>query len=132
METSGGVSIVRCLYIDNTTRNPKVKGVNEFINNVIYNWGSGGGYILGDSAGHSFVNVIENYYVNGPSTTIQPFTRGNLNFHIYAQEQLSRRQPQRSTRRRGRAAIRLHDRRLDNNAFHIQRGGPGIERDARP
>jgi autotransporter-associated beta strand protein len=85
METSGGMSIVRCLYIDNTTRNPKVKGVNEFVNNVVYNWGTGGGYILGDSAGQSFVNVIENYYVNGPSTGIQPFTRGNLNFHIYAQ-----------------------------------------------
>ena len=85
METSGGVSIVRCLYIDNTTRNPKVKGVNEFVNNVVYNWGTGGGYILGDSAGQSFVNVIENYYINGPSTGIQPFTRGNLNFHIYAQ-----------------------------------------------
>ncbi|HEU0172733.1 MAG TPA: Ig-like domain-containing protein [Blastocatellia bacterium] len=85
LQTSGGVSIVRCLYIDNTTRNPKVKGVNEFVNNVVYNWGSGGGYILGDSAGDSFVNVIENYYINGPSTTIQPFTRGNLNFHIYAQ-----------------------------------------------
>jgi autotransporter-associated beta strand protein len=84
LQTSGGVSIVRCLYIDNTTRNPKVKGVNEFVNNVVYNWGSGGGYILGDSAGDSFVNVIENYYVNGPSTTIEPFTRGNLNFHIYA------------------------------------------------
>jgi autotransporter-associated beta strand protein len=84
METSGGVSIVRCLYIDNTTRNPKVKGVNEFVNNVVYNWGTGGGYILGDSAGQSFVNVIENYFIDGPSTGIQPFTRGNLNFHIYA------------------------------------------------
>src|SRR5262245_15182496 len=85
LQTSGGVSIVRCLYIDNTTRNPKVKGVNEFVNNVVYNWGNGGGYILGDSAGDSFVNVIENYYIDGPSTAIQPFTRGNLNFHIYAQ-----------------------------------------------
>ncbi len=84
METSGGVSIIRCLYIDNTTRNPKVKGVNEFVNNVVYNWGTGGGYILGDSAGQSFVNVIENYFIDGPSTGIQPFTRGNLNFHIYA------------------------------------------------
>src|SRR5215467_5818809 len=84
LQTSGGVSIVRCLYVDNTTRNPKVKGVNEFVNNVVYNWGNGGGYILGDSAGDSFVNVIENYYIDVPSTSIQPFTRGNLNFHIYA------------------------------------------------
>jgi hypothetical protein len=33
------------------TRNPKVKGVNEFTNNVVYNWGGGGGYIAGDSDG---------------------------------------------------------------------------------
>lgn len=33
---TGGVSIIRSLYIDNKTRNPKVKGVNEFINNVVY------------------------------------------------------------------------------------------------
>ncbi|KAJ6623499.1 pectin lyase fold/virulence factor [Mycena sp. CBHHK59/15] len=34
IQTDGGVSIIRSLYIDNQTRNPKVKGVNEFINNV--------------------------------------------------------------------------------------------------
>lgn len=28
------MSILRSLYIDNDTRNPKVKGVNEFVNNV--------------------------------------------------------------------------------------------------
>ena len=28
IQTDGGVSILRCLYIDNHTRNPKVKGVN--------------------------------------------------------------------------------------------------------
>ncbi|HKX26445.1 MAG TPA: Ig-like domain-containing protein [Blastocatellia bacterium] len=84
IQTDGGVSLIRCLYIDNQTRNAKVKGVNEYVNNVIYNWGTGGGYILGDSAGQSYANVIENYFVSGPSTGIQPFTRGNLNFHIYA------------------------------------------------
>lgn len=35
MQTTGGVSIIRTLYIDNQTRNPKVKGVNEFVNNVV-------------------------------------------------------------------------------------------------
>lgn len=29
MQTDGGVSLFRNLYIDNKTRNPKVKGVNE-------------------------------------------------------------------------------------------------------
>lgn len=35
IQTDGGVSIIRTLYIDNNTRNPKVKGVNEFVNNVV-------------------------------------------------------------------------------------------------
>lgn len=34
METDGGISLFRNLYIDNNTRNPKVKGVNDFQNNV--------------------------------------------------------------------------------------------------
>jgi pectate lyase len=37
MQTDGGVSLFRNLYIDNKTRNPKVKGVNDFTNNVVYN-----------------------------------------------------------------------------------------------
>ncbi|HOB33373.1 MAG TPA: pectate lyase, partial [Verrucomicrobiota bacterium] len=41
IQTDGGVSILRTLYIDNHTRNPKVKGVNQFVNNVVYNWGGG-------------------------------------------------------------------------------------------
>jgi len=35
MQSTGGVSIFRTLYIDNQTRNPKVKGINEFTNNVV-------------------------------------------------------------------------------------------------
>ncbi|KAH7099374.1 pectin lyase-like protein [Auriculariales sp. MPI-PUGE-AT-0066] len=83
MQTSGGVSIFRTLYIDNKTRNPKVKGVNDFTNNVVYNWGGGGGYIAGDSAGPSYANIIGNAFISGPSTTIHPVTRGNENFQAY-------------------------------------------------
>jgi hypothetical protein len=53
IQSDGGISLFRNLYIDNKTRNPKVKGVNEFTNNVVYNWGGGGGYIAGDSDGDS-------------------------------------------------------------------------------
>ncbi|MCW6006798.1 hypothetical protein K1W54_19735 [Micromonospora sp. CPCC 205371] len=81
---SDGVTLFRNLYAHNKTRNPKVKGRNQFVNNVVYNWGSDA-YIEGDSAGRSDANVIGNYFVKGPSTgTAGPFTRGNLNFHIYA------------------------------------------------
>ncbi|GLB34828.1 putative pectate lyase [Lyophyllum shimeji] len=83
IQTDGGVSIIRSLYIDNKTRNPKVKGVNEFVNNVIYNWGGGGGYIAGDSDGPSYANILNNVFISGPSTSVSPFTRGNANFHTY-------------------------------------------------
>ncbi|KAI1752630.1 fibronectin [Xylaria castorea] len=83
MQTDGGVSLFRNLYIDNKTRNPKVKGVNDFQNNVVYNWGGGGGYIAGDSDGQSYANVINNYFISGPTTSVTAFTRGNANFHGY-------------------------------------------------
>jgi hypothetical protein len=85
MQSSGGVSLLYNLWIDNNTRNPKVKGINEFINNVVYNWDSAA-YILGDSAGDSYANVMGNYFIYGPNSGADPFTRGNTNFHIYADE----------------------------------------------
>lgn len=76
-------SIFRTVYIDNHTRNPKVKGVNDFVNNVVYNWRVAG-YILGDTAGDSFANIVNNYFVNGPSTSSSAFSRANENFRLYA------------------------------------------------
>jgi len=78
-----GVSLFRNLYIDNDTRNPKVKGINDFTNNVVYNWDDAA-YILGDSEADSYANVCDNYFISGPNTGAAAFTRGNLNFHIYA------------------------------------------------
>ncbi|KAI0889302.1 polysaccharide lyase family 1 protein [Annulohypoxylon maeteangense] len=86
MQSDYGISLFRNLYIDNKTRNPKVKGMNDFQNNVIYNWGGGGGYIAGDSAGQSHANIINNYFISGPSTSVTAFTRGNANFHGYVSE----------------------------------------------
>lgn len=86
MQTSGGVSIFRTLYADNWMRNPKVKGVNDYINNVVYNWGSGGGYIpAGDSAGDTFANMIGCYFIGGPNSGAgtSPFKTGNLNYRLY-------------------------------------------------
>ncbi|KAF5986109.1 pectate lyase C [Fusarium coicis] len=86
MQTDGGVSLFRNLYIDNKTRNPKVKGVNDFQNNVVYNWGGGGGYNAGDSEADSYVNIINNYFISGPDTTVTAFTRGNIYFHAYVKD----------------------------------------------
>ncbi|RYU78571.1 pectate lyase [Hymenobacter persicinus] len=83
VQSTGGTSILRNLYIDNHTRNVKVKGVNQFVNNVVYNW-EAGAYILGDSERQSQANVTDNYFINGPGKASRPFTRGNLNFGLYA------------------------------------------------
>lgn len=98
METGGKVSVLKSLYISNKTRNPKVKGINEFVNNVVYNFGnanktqdehkvSADAYILGGgSASISHVLLLNNYFVGGPATpkTKQtPFSRGNENFNVY-------------------------------------------------
>ena len=98
MQPSGGkISLIGNLYICNKTRNNKIKGINEFVNNVVYNWGnygntyghaeSGDAYIMGgDSAGSSDVNIINNYFIGGPntSTTVSsPFNRGNDLFSLY-------------------------------------------------
>jgi autotransporter-associated beta strand protein len=84
VQTSGGVSIFRSLYIDNYMRNPKVKGVNDYQNNVVYNYGTGGGYIpAGDSSGLSFANIINNYFISGPVTQESPFKSGNANFNLF-------------------------------------------------
>ncbi|MFL1011704.1 LamG-like jellyroll fold domain-containing protein [Flavisericum labens] len=95
--SDGKISLIGNLYISNKTRNPKVKGINEFVNNVVYNWGnygntyghteSGDAYIMGgDSAGISNVNIINNYFISGPHTgdgVTTPFNRGNSNFYLY-------------------------------------------------
>ncbi|MDD3431622.1 MAG: Por secretion system protein, partial [Bacteroidales bacterium] len=84
VQTNGGVSLFRNLYIENKTRNPKVKGLNQFVNNVVYNWGNGGCYIMGDSEGPSWAHIENNYFINGPwegATAV--FTRGNANFTFY-------------------------------------------------
>lgn len=93
----GKISLIGNLYICNKTRNNKIKGINEFVNNVVYNWGnygniyghtqSGEAYIMGgDSAGPSYANIINNYFIGGPntSTTVTtPFSVGNANFNLY-------------------------------------------------
>lgn len=66
-DTESGITLFRNLYIDNKTRNPKVKGLNQFVNNVVYNWGSGAAYNMGgDSAGSSETAIENNYFIVGP------------------------------------------------------------------
>lgn len=81
IQTKGGVSLLRNLYIDNKTRNPKVKGLNQFVNNVVYNWGTDG-YILSDSDGDSWATIENCYFIQGPNSG-RPFSRPNPHFQLY-------------------------------------------------
>jgi hypothetical protein len=64
---TSGTSIIRSLYIDNNSRNPKARGTLQFINNVVYNWVDSG-YILGDTSGRSDGLMLGNYLIPGPET----------------------------------------------------------------
>ena len=80
------ISLYRNLYVDNSTRNNKVKGRNQFINNIVYNW-SNGAYIMGgDSEGQAYCNIEGNLFINGPSKGGDAFTGGNGNFHFYGND----------------------------------------------
>ncbi len=64
---SDNVTFSHNLWIDNTSRNPKAKGIIEYVNNVVYNWG-----VTGLAGGHSgadhSLDVINNCFVKGPNS----------------------------------------------------------------
>ncbi len=85
IQTSQGVTLYRNLYIENKTRNPKVKGLNQYVNNVVANWGNGGCYIMGESEGASWAHIENNYFMRGRwNSAVFPFIRGSEAFHFYA------------------------------------------------
>ncbi len=83
----GHWSMIRSLYIDNKTRNPKARGRHEFINSVLYNWDEHG-YIMGDTEGGvSECNLIGNYFIYGPSSNADTHITGTTSFfHVYAED----------------------------------------------
>ncbi len=83
---SGKWSIIRSLYIDNKTRNPKARGTHECINSVFYNWASDG-YIMGDTDGPSECNLIGNYFIYGPSSSSNShITNTTSAFQVYGKD----------------------------------------------
>jgi autotransporter-associated beta strand protein len=88
IQCDGGITLYRNLYADNGTRNNKVKGVSQYVNNIVYNW-SAGAYIMGgESSGNSYVNVTNNCFIQGPVDGVRPLSAGNSLFHIYAQDNI--------------------------------------------
>ena len=75
-------------YCDNSTRNNKVKGRNQYANNIVYNWKDGAYIMGGDSEGQSYCNIQGNLFINGPEGGGNAFTGGNMNFHCYVADNL--------------------------------------------
>ena len=86
IQTDGGVTLYRNLYVDNDTRNNKIKGVNQYVNNIVYNWSSGAYIMGGDSEGESFANCVSNYFINGPMKSVNALSGANERYHIYAED----------------------------------------------
>jgi autotransporter-associated beta strand protein len=88
IQTGGGVTLYRNLYVDNDTRNNKIKGVNQYVNNIVYNWKSAAYIMGGDSEGNSYANCEGNLFIKGPANGSTPLSGANANFNIYAQDNL--------------------------------------------
>ncbi|MBR2235007.1 MAG: autotransporter-associated beta strand repeat-containing protein [Prevotella sp.] len=80
------VSLIGNLLCDNATRNFKIKGTNQYANNIVYNWKNGAYIMGGDSEGKSYVNIQSNLFINGPAVGGAAFTGGNSDFHCYADD----------------------------------------------
>ncbi len=61
------VTLSHNLWMNNESRNPKAKGTVQYINNVVYNWGSTG-LCGGHSAADHALDVIGNLFIKGPSS----------------------------------------------------------------
>ena len=80
------ITIYRVLLVDNSTRNFKVKGVNQYVNNLVYNWKNAAYNMGGDSEGTSYCHIENTLCINGPAVGGNGLTGGNANFHFYGND----------------------------------------------
>ncbi len=81
------ITLYRNLYVDNSTRNNKVKGINQYANNIVYNWKNGCYIMGGDSSGSSSCTIEGNLFINGPvSGSADAFGGGNSDFRFYGHD----------------------------------------------
>ncbi|MEA3212899.1 MAG: hypothetical protein QOE70_5956 [Chthoniobacter sp.] len=64
---SENVTFSHNLWISNQSRNPKSKGVVQYVNNVVYDWGVCG-YVGGHSGGDHSADLVNNYFIAGLSS----------------------------------------------------------------
>jgi len=82
LENPTNLTIHHCLWVDNQSRNPKAKAGIEFINNVIYNWGSNG-LVGGHSAADHYQDIINNYFIVGPNSSNGFISQFSVTDHVY-------------------------------------------------
>lgn len=58
-------TISHCLWIDNHSRNPKMKCYAQMVNSVVYNGGNG--VVGGHSSADNYQDLINNYFISGPN-----------------------------------------------------------------
>src|SRR5574344_222922 len=77
-------TVTHCLWADNKSRNPKMKCYIQYVNNVVYNFGSG--IVGGHSAADNYQDVINNYFIAGPSNggSIKYFDQWTSTDHLYS------------------------------------------------
>ncbi len=83
VDSSRNITLARNLWTNNDTRNPKGKGDLQYINNVVYNYGKGG-YVGGAlSAPSWYEDLINNYFIAGPSQSGDYLTDFGSNDYVY-------------------------------------------------
>ena len=75
-------TIAHCLWIDNKSRNPKMKCYVQYYNNVVYNYGMG--VIGGHSAADNYQDLMNNYFIAGPNGSQKYFDDWTETDHMYS------------------------------------------------
>jgi hypothetical protein len=82
VDSASQVTLSHNLWLDNQSRSPKLKANGQYINNIVYNWGANG---LG--GGHSgadwYQDLINNFFIKGPSSTGGFATGYAATDHVY-------------------------------------------------
>ena len=77
------ITISHNLWINCNSRNAKCKGKIQYINNVVYNFG-GSGLVGGHSAADHFLDVVNNYFIAGPSSKGHAIGGFSSSDHVFA------------------------------------------------
>lgn len=89
---NGRVTYYRNLFAHHDSRNPRL-GDNitlDFVNNVVYNWGSTAGYSGAAEEGSTRLNLVGNSYIPGLSSTNRnrAFLGGSANTAVYLENNI--------------------------------------------